>query len=86
MKLRPLGDRVLVKKDPISDKTDGGIIVSGEQNEKLLRTGKIVALGKIAGDEYEVHDRVLFNKYAGNPMDDDCVMLRKEEVIAVFLR
>lgn len=79
MKLKPLGDRVLVKPEPMEQKTAGGILLPGNatNKEKPMR-GVVVAIGpgkritqgdgekRIAIEGVEVGSRVFYSKYAGN--------------------
>ena len=94
MKIRPLHDRVLVKREPEERKTAGGIVIPDSAAEKPIR-GEIVALGrgKILenGDlrplDVKVGDKVLFGKYAGTEVKIDSkeyVVMREEDIMGVI--
>jgi chaperonin GroES len=87
MKLRPLHDRVLVRRVEADAKTTGGIIIPDTAQEKPME-GEILAVGPGArGDDGEVHplevkagDRVLFGKWSGTEirLDGEELMIMKE--------
>ena len=94
MKIRPLGDRVLVKRIAEEEKTKGGIIIPDTAKEKP-QEGKVVAVGngKVNDDgkriplDVQAGDRILFGKYSGsevNVEDDEYVIMREEDVLAVL--
>jgi len=93
MKLKPLYDRVIVKRVEEEEKTKGGIIIPDSAKEKPME-GKVVAVGegKIEGGkrikpELKKQDRVLFGKYSGTEVKidgDDHVILREDEILAVI--
>jgi len=93
MKVRPLNDRVLVKRVAEETKTKGGIIIPDTATEKPVE-GKVVAVGNgRVGDDGRVTpldvkkgDRVLFGKYSGTEVKIDGVehlIMREEEILAV---
>jgi len=94
MKVRPLHDRLLVKRIEEEDKTKGGLIIPDTAKEKPMQ-GKIIAVGKGKVDEdgklrpLDVHkgDRVLFSKYSGNEIQlegDEYLIIREDDVLAVL--
>ena len=94
MKVRPLHDRILVKREDESEEKIGGIIIPDTAKEKPQR-GKVVAAGngKIADDgkrialDVKSGDRILFGKYSGNEVKidgDDYLILREEDVLAIL--
>jgi chaperonin GroES len=94
MKVRPLHDRILVKREEESEEKIGGIIIPDTAKEKPQR-GKVVAVGngKIAEDgkrialDVKSGDRILFGKYSGNEVKidgDDYLILREEDVLAIL--
>ncbi len=94
MKLRPLQDRILVKRVDEESKTSGGIIIPDSAKEKP-QEGKVVAVGpgktlesgKISEPNVKKGDRVLFSKYAGNEINVEGVehiIIREDDVLAVF--
>ena len=93
MKIRPLHDRVIVKRVEEEEKTKGGIIIPDTAKEKPIE-GKIVAVGegKILENgkkqplEVKKGDKVLFGKYAGtdiNIEDEEHLIMREDDIIAV---
>ncbi len=93
MKIRPLQDRVVVKRLESENKTKGGIIIPDTAKEKPVE-GKIVAAGngKVTRDgkvrplEVKVGDVVLFGKYSGTEVKldgEEHVILREDELLAV---
>jgi len=94
MKIRPLHDRVIVKREEEARKSAGGIVIPGTATEKPI-FGKVVAVGKgkilengdIRPVDLKVGDRILFGKYSGTEvkMDgDELVVMREEDVMAVI--
>jgi chaperonin GroES len=93
MKIRPLQDRILVKRIDEEEKTKGGIIIPDTAKEKPME-GKVVAVGKgKLDDEGKVHpldvkkgDRVLFSKYSGTEVNiegDEHLIIREDDVLGV---
>ena len=94
MKIRPLHDRVIVKRLESETRTAGGIVIPDSAAEKPVQ-GKIVAVGKgkiLEGGEVrpldvKVGDKILFGKYSGTEVKvdgDDLVGKREEDVMAVI--
>ena len=93
MKVRPLADRVLVKRVRETEKTKGAIIIPDTAKEKpqegkVVATGKgkIVHDGKLIPPEVKPGDTILFSKYAGNDIVIDAeehLVLREEEILGV---
>ncbi|HEX3598154.1 MAG TPA: co-chaperone GroES [Polyangiaceae bacterium] len=94
MKIRPLQDRVLVKRVEEEQKTKGGIIIPDTAKEKPIE-GEVIAVGngKVLEDgtvrklDVKAGDRVLFGKYSGTEVKVDgqeLVLLREDDVLAVF--
>jgi len=92
--LRPLGDRILVKRVKEEERTKGGIIIPDTAKEKP-QEGKIVAVGKGKyGDdgklipiEVKAGDKILFGKYSGSEVEIDgqkVLILREDEVLAIL--
>ncbi len=94
MKIRPLHDRILVKRVDEQEVRRGGIIIPDTAKEKP-QEGKVVAAGngkvteegkKIALD-VKAGDRILFGKYSGNEVkieDEEYVIMREEDVLAIL--
>ena len=94
MKMKPLYDRVLVKRIEEKEMRSGGIIIPDTAKEKPME-GKVIAVGsgRIEKDgkrtplEVKVGDRVLFGKYAGTEIKIDeveHVILREDEVLGIL--
>ncbi len=93
MKLRPLHDRVLVRRIEADTKTAGGIIIPGTAQEKPME-GEIVAIGNGARDEagkvipldVKTGDRVLFAKWAGTEVKvggEDLIVMQEKDIMGV---
>jgi chaperonin GroES len=94
MKLKPLNDRVLVKRLESDEKTAGGLYIPDTAKEKPSR-GKVVAAGpgKLADDGKRVApavkagDLVLFNKYAGTEVNldgEEHLVMREDDILAII--
>ena len=92
--IKPLGDRVLLKRIETSEEVKGGIIIPDSAKEKPLEA-KVVALGtgktdkdgKSVAFDVKVGDTVLIGKYAGTEIkvgDTGYLVLREEEILAVI--
>jgi len=93
MKIKPLHDRVIVKRVEEEEKTKGGIIIPDTAKEKPVE-GKVVAAGdgKIMEDgkkvplEVKKGDRVLFGKYAGTEINidgEEHLIMKEDDIIAI---
>ena len=94
MKIRPLQDRLVVKRLAEEEKTKGGIIIPDTAKEKPVE-GEVIAVGngKVADDgkqrplDVKKGDRVLFGKYSGTEIKIDGVdhlILREDDILAVI--
>ena len=94
MQLKPLHDRVVVRRAEEEQVTSGGIIIPGSASEKPSR-GEVIAVGKGVRDnngelqslDVVVGNIVLFNKHAGtevNVDNEDFVIMHEEEIVAVI--
>jgi chaperonin GroES len=94
MKIRPLQDRVLVKRIESEEKTKGGIIIPDTAKEKPIE-GKVVAVGagKVGEDgkqrplDIKAGDRILFGKYSGTEVKidgEEHLILREEDILGVI--
>ena len=94
MKIRPLQDRVIVKRIEEDEKSKGGIIIPDTAKEKP-QEGKVVAVGqgkvtddgKITPLDVKVNDRVLFGKYSGSEISidgDEHLIMREEDILGVI--
>ncbi|NWF93665.1 MAG: co-chaperone GroES [Syntrophaceae bacterium] len=94
MNVRPLHDRIIVKRLEEEEKTKGGIIIPDTAKEKPIE-GRVIAVGdgKIKEDgtkipmEVKKGDRILFAKYAGTEIKidgEEHLMMREDDVLAVI--
>ncbi len=93
MKLRPLHDRVIVKRVEEEDKSPGGIVLPDAAKEKPIRgevlavgNGKLLDNGEIRPVGLEVGDIVLFGKYGGTEVKldgEDLLVMREDDIMAV---
>ena len=94
MKIRPLHDRVLVRRLEEERKTAGGIVIPDTAKEKPIQ-GEIVAVGKgkvlengdVRALDVKVGDKVLFGKYAGTEVkveNEELLVMREEDIVAVI--
>jgi chaperonin GroES len=94
MKVRPLHDRVIIKREEEETKTAGGIVLPGSAAEKPSRgtvmavgRGKILENGDVRPLDLKVGDHVLFGKYSGSEVKvdgEDLIVMREEEIMAVI--
>jgi chaperonin GroES len=96
VKIRPLQDRVIVKRIEEEEKSKGGIIIPDTAKEKP-QEGKVVAVGKgkISDDgkltplDVKVNDRVLFGKYSGSEINidgEEHLIMREDDILGVIDR
>jgi chaperonin GroES len=93
MKVRPLHDRVIVKRIEEEEKTKGGIIIPDTAKEKPVEgkvmaagKGKILESGKKQPLEVKEGDRILFGKYAGTEVKidgEEHLIMREDDIIAI---
>ena len=94
MKLRPLHDRVLIKRTDSEEKTAGGIIIPDTAKEKPME-GEVVAVGSGARNEaghlvpldVKVGDKVLFGKWNGTEVKvggQELLMMKENEIMAII--
>jgi chaperonin GroES len=93
MKIRPLHDRVIVKRIEEEGKTKGGIIIPDTAKEKPIEgeimavgAGKILENGKKQPLEVKEGDKVLFGKYAGTDINiegEEHLIMREDDIIAI---
>jgi chaperonin GroES len=94
MKVKPLHDRVIVKRTEGEEKTKGGIIIPDTAKEKPIEgkvvaagNGKILESGKTLPMQVKTGDKVLFGKYAGNEIKidgEEHVIMREDDIIAII--
>ena len=94
MKIRPLQDRVIVKRIEEQEKTKGGIIIPETAKEKpmegkviVVGKGKVLEDGKIRPLDVKAGDRVLFAKYGGTEVKiegEEHLIMREEDILGVI--
>ena len=94
MKIRPLHDRILVKREEEKDAKKGRIVIPDSAKEKP-QEGRVIAVGagKVNDDgkkiplDVKAHDRILFGKYTGSEVtveDEEYLIMREEDVLAII--
>jgi chaperonin GroES len=94
MNIRPLHDRVIVKRVEEETTTAGGIVLPGSAAEKPSQ-GKVLAVGagkpldngQVRALEVKVGDKVLFGKYSGNEVKvdgEDLIVMREEDIMGIL--
>jgi len=93
MNLRPLHDRVVIKRMEEERTSAGGIVIPDSATEKPSRgeilavgNGKILDNGEVRALDVKIGDTVLFGKYSGNDVkvgDDELVVMREDDIMAV---
>jgi len=94
MKLRPLGDRVIVKRFEEEEVAKGGIIIPDTAKEKPQQ-GEVIAVGKgkygednkLIPVEVKKGDKVLFGKYSGNEITvdgEEYLIMREDDILAIL--
>jgi chaperonin GroES len=94
MKIRPLYDRILVKRIEEQNKTAGGLFIPDTAKEKpqealivAVGNGKVLEDGTLRKLEVKAGDKVLFSKYSGNEIKIDGtehLILREDDILAVI--
>ncbi len=94
-KLKPLGDRIIVKRSTEQEKTLGGLFIPDVAKEKPIEgtvlaagTGKTLESGAVVPLGVKAGDRILFSKYAGMDVKvdgEDLLIVREEDVLAVVV-
>jgi chaperonin GroES len=94
LKIRPLHDRVIIKRLEEERKSAGGILIPDSATEKPIR-GKVLAVGKgkiledggVRALDVKVGDSVLFGKYSGTEVKvdgEDLLVMKEEDILAVL--
>lgn len=94
MNIRPLHDRVIVRRAEEETKSPGGIVIPDTAAEKPIRgeitavgTGKILDNGEIRPLDLKAGDKVLFGKYSGTEVKvngEDLLVMREDDIMAVI--
>ncbi len=94
MKIRPLQDRIIVRRIEEEEKTKGGIIIPDTAKEKPME-GKVIAVGKgkvledgkVHPPDVKAGDRVLFGKYSGTEVKidgEEHLIMREDDILGVI--
>ena len=93
MKVKPLQDRILIKRVEEESKTKGGIIIPDSAKEKPIEgrvlavgNGKVLEDGTVRPLDVKAGDRILFSKYAGTEIKldgDEHLIMREEDILGV---
>ena len=94
MKIRPLQDRVIVKRLEEEEKTKGGIIIPDTAKEKpqegkviAVGKGKVTEEGKVIPLDVKPGDRILFGKYSGTEIKiegEEHLIMREEDILGII--
>jgi len=94
MKIRPLQDRVVIRRMEEERTSAGGIVLPDSATEKpaqgeviAVGNGKVLTNGEVRPLDVKVGDRVLFGKYSGNEVklgDEDLLVMREEDIMGVI--
>jgi chaperonin GroES len=94
MRIRPLQDRVIIKRVKEEEKTKGGIIIPDTAKEKPVEAeviavgnGKVQEDGKVRPLDIKVGDRILFSKYSGTEIKidgEEHLILREDDILGVI--
>ncbi len=94
MNIRPLYDRIVVKRIEEKEQIQGGIIIPDTAKEKpqegevaAVGQGKRLESGKVVAPDVKVGDRILFGKYSGNEIKidgEEYVIMREDEVLGIL--
>jgi chaperonin GroES len=93
MKIRPLHDRLIVKREAEERKSPGGIVIPDTATEKptfgkviAVGKGKVLESGEVRAPDVKTGDKILFGKYSGTEVKvdgEEFVVMREEDVMAV---
>jgi chaperonin GroES len=94
LKLQPLGERVVLRREASEEKTAGGIVLPDTAKDKPARgtivsvgAGKLLDNGKRSPLQVQVGDRVIFSSYAGETFkvdDEELLLMREDDILAVI--
>lgn len=94
MKIRPLHDRVIIKRTEEERTSPGGIVIPDAAAEKPIKgevvavgNGKILENGEVRGLDVKPGDKVLFGKYSGTEIKvdgEELLVMKEDEIMAVF--
>ena len=94
MKIRPLHDRVIVRRWEEEKTSPGGIVIPDSATEKPIKgevvavgNGKILENGEVRALDLKVGDKILFGKYSGTEVkvdDDELLVMREDDIMGVI--
>ena len=94
MNIRPLHDRVIVKRVEEETTTASGIVLPGSATEKpsegevlAIGTGKVLESGQVHEMHVKVGDRILFGKYSGSEVkvdDEEVIVMREDDIMGIL--
>ena len=94
MKIRPLHDRVVIKRTAEDSTSSGGIVIPDSASEKpskgeviAVGNGKILDSGDVRALDLKVGDKVLFGKYSGTEVkvdEEDLLVMREDDIMAII--
>ncbi|MHB8969457.1 MAG: co-chaperone GroES [Pirellulaceae bacterium] len=94
IRLQPIGDRVVVKREASEERTAGGIVLPDSAKDKPARgtivsvgDGKLLEDGKRSTLQVKVGDRVIFSSYAGEAFkidDQELLLMREDDILAIL--
>lgn len=94
MKIRPLHDRIVVKRTEEDSTTAGGIVIPDTAAEKpskgeviAVGNGKVLESGEVRPLDLKVGDKVLFGKFSGTEINvdkDELLVMREDDIMAIF--
>lgn len=92
--IKPLQDRVVVKRDLGEEKTKSGIVIPDTAKEKPIKgkvvavgTGKVLESGEIRPPVIKIGEKVLFGKYSGTEVkfnDEEYIVMREDDIMATI--
>jgi chaperonin GroES len=86
MRIKPLGDRVLIKTITEAKKTEGGLVLPDTSKEKP-QTAEVIAVGTLEDVELNVGDRIIFSKYAGTEIkidSEDYILIDSSDILGLI--
>jgi chaperonin GroES len=86
MRIKPLGDRVLIKTITEEKRTEGGLVLPDTSKEKP-QTAEVIAVGTLDDVELNVGDRVIFSKYAGTEIKvdgEDFILIDSGDILGLI--
>lgn len=86
MELKPLGERIVVRRDSAEETTDSGIVIKTEKQQETAKFGEVLAIGEGVGF-VKVGDRILWARYSGTEIPDleeyrNCLLMNEMEILA----